>query len=53
MENNFFNISNTLAKDLTASHSLSQSHIVPKVDDPILTVQSPSSTSYRIQNMTF
>ena len=33
---NLFDISTILAKDFIASHSLSQSPQIPKVDDPIL-----------------
>ena len=47
------NISTTLAKDFIASHSLSQSPQIPRVDDPILITQSSSWTSCRIQYMTF
>ena len=36
-ENSFFDISTTLAKDFIASHSLSQSPQILRVDDPILT----------------
>ena len=50
---NFFDISTTLAKDFIASHSLSQSPQIPRVDDPILITQSSSQTSCRIQYMTF
>ena len=51
--NSFSDISNTLAKDIIASHSLSQSPQIPRVDDPILITQSSSWTSCRIQYMTF
>ena len=53
IENSFFDISTTLAKDFIASHSLSQSIQIPSVDDPILITQSSSWTSCRIQYMTF
>ena len=53
IENSFFDISTILAKDFIASHSLSQSPQIPRVDDPILTSQSSSWTSCRIQYMTF
>ena len=53
IENPFYNISTTLAKDFIASHSLSQSPQIPRVDDPILITQSFSWTSCRIQYMTF
>ena len=53
IENSFFDISTTLTKDFITSHSLSQSPQIPRVDDPILTTQSSSWTSYRIQYMTF
>ena len=53
IENSFFDISTTLAKDFIASHSLSQSPQVPRVDDPILITQSSSWTSCRIQYMIF
>ena len=46
-------ISTTLAKDFIASLSLSQSPHIPRVDDPILIIQSFSWTSCRIQYMTF
>ena len=39
---NSFDISTTLAKDFIASHSLSQSSQIPRVDDPILITQSSS-----------
>ena len=42
IENSFFDISTTLAKDFIASHFLSQSPQIPRVDDPILITQ-PSS----------
>ena len=42
IENSFSDISNTLAKDFIASHSLSQSPQILRVDDPILTTQSSS-----------
>ena len=51
--NSSSDISNTLAKDCIASHSLSQSPQIPRVDDSILITQSSSSTSCRIQYMTF
>ena len=50
---NSFDISTTLAKDFIVSHSLSQSPQIPRVDDPILIMQSSSWTSCRIQYMTF
>ena len=53
IENSFFDISTTLAKDLIASHSLSQSPQIFRVDDPILITQSSLWTSCRIQYMTF
>ena len=53
IENSFFDISTTLAKDLIASHSLSQFSQIPRVDDLILITQSSSWTSCRIQYMTF
>ena len=53
IENSFFDISTTLAKDFIASHSLSQSLQIPRVNDPILITQSSSWTSCRIQHMTF
>ena len=53
IENSFFDISTTLTEDFIASHSLSQSPQIPRVDDPILTTQSSSWTSCRIQYMTF
>ena len=40
--NYFSNISTTLAKDCVASHSLSQSSQILRVDDPILITQSYS-----------
>ena len=51
--NSFSDISNTLAKDFIAFHSLSQSPQIPRVDDPILITESSSWTSCRIQYMTF
>ena len=53
IENSFFDISNTLAKDFIASYSLSQSSQILRVDDPILITQSSLWTSCRIQYMTF
>ena len=50
---NSFDISTTLAKDLIASYSLSQSPQILRVDDPILTTQSSSWTSCRIKYMMF
>ena len=40
--NSFSDISTTLAKDFIASHFLSQSPQIPRVDDPILITQSAS-----------
>ena len=51
--NSFSDISTTLAKDFVASHSLSQSPQILKVDDPILITQLSSWTLCRIQYMTF
>ena len=45
IENSFFDISTTLAKDFIASHSLSQSSQISRVHDLILTTQSSSWTS--------
>ena len=42
IENSFSDNSTTLAKDFIASHSLSQSPQIPRVDDPILITQSSS-----------
>ena len=53
IENSFFDISTTLAKDFISSHSLSQSPQISRVDDPILITQSSSWTAWRIQYMTF
>ena len=53
IENSFFDISITLDKDLIASHSLSQSPQISRVDDPILITQLSSWTSCRIQYMMF
>ena len=53
IENPFSDITTTLAKDLIASHSLSQSPQILRVDDPILITKSSSWTSCRIQYMTF
>ena len=39
---NSSDISTTLAKDFIASHSLSQSPQIPRVDDPVLITQSSS-----------
>ena len=44
VENFFSDIYTTLAKDFIASHSLSQSPQIPRVDDPILITQSSSWT---------
>ena len=44
---NSSDISTTLAKDFIASHSLSQSPQISRVDDPILITQSSSWTSCR------
>ena len=49
----FSNIFTTLVKDFVASHSLSQSPQILRVDDPILITQSTSWTSCRIQYMIF
>ena len=38
IKNTFYDIYNTLAKDLTTSHSLSQSPLVPRADNNILTI---------------
>ena len=51
--NSFSDISTNLAKDFIASHSLSQSPQIPRVDDPILITQSSSWTLCRIQYMMF
>ena len=51
--NSFSDISTTLAKTFIASHSLSQSPQILRVDNPILITQSSSWTSFRIQYMTF
>ena len=53
IENSFFNISTTLAKDFIASYFLSQCAQIPRVDDPILIIQSSSQTSCHIQYITF
>ena len=53
IENSFYDISTTLAKDFIASHSLSQSPQIMRVYDLILIAQSSSWTSCRIQHMTF
>ena len=53
IKNSFFDISTTLVKDFIASHSLSQSPQIPRVDDPILITQSSLWTSCRIQYMMF
>ena len=53
MGNSFFDISTTLAKDFIATHSLSQSSQIPRIDDPILITQSSSWTSCHIQYMRF
>ena len=53
IENSFFDISTTLAKDFIASHSLSQSSQIPRVDDSILITQSSLRISSSIQDMTF
>ena len=45
---NSSDISTTLDKDFIASHSLSQSPQISRVDDPILITQSSSWTSCRI-----
>ena len=45
---NSFDISTTLAKDFIASHYLSQSPQIQRVDDLILITQSSSWTSCRI-----
>ena len=45
IENSFFDISTTLAKDFIASPQ------ILRVDDPILITQSSSQTSCRIQYM--
>ena len=50
---NSFNISTTLAKDFIASHSFSQSHQIPRVDDPILITQSSLWNLCHIQYMMF
>ena len=42
IENSFFDISTTFVKDFIASHSLSQSPQIPRVDDLILITQSSS-----------
>ena len=48
IENSFFDISTTLAKDFITSHFLSQSPQIPRVDDPILITQSSLRTSCRL-----
>ena len=49
----YFDISTTLAKDFNASHSLSQSPQISRVDDPILITQLSLYTSCYIQYITF
>ena len=51
--NSFSDISTTLAKDFIASHSLSKSPQILRVDDPILITQSSLWTSCRIQYIMF
>ena len=53
IENSFSNISTMLTKDFTASHSLKHSLQIPRVDNPTMTIESPSKTSCYIQYMTF
>ena len=53
IENSFFDIYTTLAKDFITSHSLSQSPQIPRVDDLILITQSSSWTLCHIQDMIF
>ena len=53
IENSFSDISNILAKDFIASHSLSRSPQISRVDDSILITQSSSRTSCCIKYMTF
>ena len=48
IENSIFDISTNLAKDFIASHSLSQSPQILRVDNPMLITQSSSWTSCRI-----
>ena len=48
IENSFFDISTTLARDFIASHSLSQSPQISRADNPILITQSSSWNSCRI-----
>ena len=50
---NSSDISTILAKDFIASHSLSQSLEIPRVDDPIVITQSSSRTLCRIRYITF
>ena len=53
IENSFFDMSTTLAKDFIASLSLSSSPQIPSADDPILITISSLWNSCRIQYMTF
>ena len=53
IENNFFDIFTTMAKDFIVFHSLSYFLVISKAIDPILTTQSPLNTSYHIQFMSF
>ena len=53
IENSFFDISTTSAKDFIASYSLSQSLLIPRVDDFILITKSSSWTLCHVQYMRF
>ena len=46
-------ISFTLVKDLIESHSLSQSPLILRANDPILIPQSPMMTLYHTNPITF
>ena len=50
---NSSDISTTLAKDFIASHSLSQSLQIMRVDDPILITQSSSYPIYDILDISW
>ena len=53
MENSFSDTSTSLSEDFITSHSFSQSSQILKVEDSILTMQSPLRNSCHIEYIRF
>ena len=53
IKNNLFDISKKIINYLFAFDSLSQSSLIPRIDDSVKTYQTPSRTLCHIRYMTF